>query len=434
MDPTVLAAALEPYRQHRRWCIAYSGGVDSHVLLHALAILARGRLCPPLAAVHVNHRIHPRADAWAEHCRAVCAALGIELRVLEVDVPRADGRGLEAAARAARYGAFERVLEAGDVLLQAHHRDDLAETVLLRLLRGAGMTGLAAMPAGRALGRAELFRPLLSATRAELVAYAALHGLRWIDDDSNEDQRFDRNFLRHRVLPRLEERWPAYRVTLARASAQAAQADELARALADIDLAAAGRLDVLDVRACAALSPARQRNLLRHWLRKRELPLPDSEQLEQLLVQLEAVSDAQVCVSWPGAQVRRFRDALYAMSPLPPLPEAVDQPWEPSQVLVIPGLGALRATPSETGGLRADRAYHVRNRRGGERCRPLGRAHSQTLKKLLQEADVPPWRRDRLPLVFCGEVLAAVADLWVCADFAVPAGQRGWALQWTAPA
>jgi len=433
MDPSRLAAALEPCRHSRRWWIAYSGGVDSHVLLHSVAALVREGDYPPLAALHINHRINPRAADWAAHCRAVCDALGVELRVIEVDVARASGEGLEAAARTARYAAFERQLADGEVLLQGHHRDDQIETLLLRLLRGSGLAGLSAMPAARELGAGRLFRPFLNMPRSELMAYAQGHRLRWIHDDSNDDERFDRNFLRHRVAPLLEPRWPAYRQTLARAAEQAGEAGALLRELAAADLAAARRGAALDLSAYGALSPARQRNLLRHWLESQRLPLPSREQLEQVRTQCGAAIDADICVSWPGVEVRRFRGALHAMAPLAS-PAETDLAWQPLHPFGQPGLGQLRARPAIGQGLRADREYRVRNRRGGERCKPVGRAHSQALKKLLQERDVPPWRRDRLPLVYCGEELAAVGDLWICEGYQASGEQRGWLLEWSFPA
>jgi tRNA(Ile)-lysidine synthase len=185
----------------------------------------------------------------------------------------------------------------------------------------------------------------------------------------------------------------------------------------------------LKVADCAALKPARQRNLLRHWLRELQLPPASRAQLEQIQVQLNAAEDAQVLIAWPGAEVRRFQGKLYAMPSLAP-PAEIDQSWMPGADFSMPGLGTLRAEPVTGSGLRADRSYHIRNRRGGERCRPVGRAHSQTLKKLLQDAAVPPWLRDRLPLIYCGDALAAVGDLWICEGFEAPEGAAGWRLSW----
>lgn len=425
-------AALHAHLYRPRWWLAYSGGVDSHVLLHAVARLRDRHSIPPLHAIHINHRLNPRAQDWAEHCLEVCAALGIELRVVAVDVIER-GAGLEAAARAARYAAFEQALGVGELLLQAHHRDDQIETLLLRLLRGSGIAGLAAIPAERALGAGLLLRPLLTHTRAELVAYARAQALRWIEDDSNDSERFDRNFLRLRVLPQLAERWPAYRETLARAVDQAGEAAQLLDELAEADLAAAGTGDTLPVGYCLQMRSERLHNLLRRWLRKRNLPQPGREQLLQVVAMMSACADAEPCVRWPGAELHRFRDRLHAFAPLPPLPAQLDQALEPPAAVALAGRGQLHLSAAHGQGLRADRDYRVCNRRSGLRCRPLDRAHSQTLKKLLQEYAVPTWLRDRLPLIFSGDELAAVADLWICEGFQAGPQQPGWVIEWSLP-
>jgi len=425
--------ALESYRDRRRWWIAYSGGVDSSVLLHLLAHLRDSEPdIPPLTAIHINHQLNPRAAAWAGHCRAVCAQLGIELIVEAVDVDRTGNIGLEAAARRARYAAFERHIRAGELLLQGHHADDQVETLLLRLLRGSGVAGLAAIPSQRVLGQGELLRPLLQWSRRDIVDYAQRHQLHWIEDDSNENAAFDRNFLRLNVLPQIAQRWPAYRQTLARVSEQAREAGDLLDVLGAEDHARARRPGgELSTAACLALEPQRRRNLLRYWLRQSRLPTPSREQLLQVESMLSARRDSEPCVQWPGAEVRRFGEGLYAMAPLPPLPADIDCVMPAGSDVFIPGLGHLRGEWISGHGLRSDRQYRIRNRRGGERCRPATRAHSQTLKKLLQEYAVPPWLRDRMPLIYCGDELAAVGHLWVCAGFVAEDGQPGWALHWS---
>ncbi|HSB96965.1 MAG TPA: tRNA lysidine(34) synthetase TilS [Spongiibacteraceae bacterium] len=438
MNPADLSVILEPYLSSRRWYIAYSGGVDSHVLLHAVASLRdklresiTERQLPPLTAIHINHQINPQATAWVVHCQTVCADLGIELIVETVAVERDAGQGLEAAARLARYAAFERHLGSDELLLQAHHRDDQIETLLLRLLRGSGLAGLASMPAARPLGNGRLLRPLLAVTRAAIIGYAQHHQLRWIHDDSNDNEGFDRNFLRLRVLPLAAERWPSYRDTLQRVIDNAAEADGLLKELAALDYAGAIAPDrALQIDNCQLLSAARQRNLIFYWLQQQQLPPPSREQLVQVLKVFDACDDAEPCVSWPGAELRRFRGHLYAMPPLPELPAAIDIEWQPPQPLSIAGLGELQCSPVIGAGLRTDRHYRVRNRRGGERCRPLGRAHSQTLKKLLQEYGVKPWLRDRLPLIYCGDEIAAVASLWICEGYQATPGENGWHIEW----
>ena len=431
--PVALIPTLEPYLHSPRWWIAYSGGVDSHVLLHTVASLRSQLALPPLTALHINHRLNPRAADWAAHCVAVCAALEIECVVDNVHV-EGGGTGLEAAARNARYAAFARHAGTGEILLQAHHADDQVETLLLRLLRGSGMAGLASMPRRRPLspGGGELVRPLLPFDRAQLVEYARRNGLAWIHDDSNDDPGLDRNFLRLRVLPLLAERWPAYRATLGRAVEHAADAQALIREVAVGDCATAVAANgALRVDRLLALGAARRPGVVALWLEQQRLPAPSRAQLAQLLALCAARVDAEPCVTWPGAEIHRFRGGLYAMPPLPGLSADVDAAWRPDAPLALPGLGRLRAAATTGAGLRADRAYRVCNRRGGERCRPAGRAHSQTLKKLLQERAVPPWLRDRLPLIYCGDELAAVADLWVCAGYQAESEGAGWLLEWS---
>lgn len=433
--PAALIPTLQPHLARPRWLIAYSGGVDSHVLLHAVAGLRSVLPLPPLAALHVDHGIHPRAAEWARHCAAVCAAICIDFIAEAVHVDKSGaGQGLEAVARTARYAAFERHLGAGELLLQAHHQDDQIETLLLRLLRGSGVAGLAAMPSQRALGAGELLRPLLPFERAELLRYAARHDLHWIHDDSNDDAALDRNFLRLRVLPLLAERWPAYRTTLQRTIDNAADARALVDEVAAADCAAALAADgALDVGYCLALAPARLPGLIGHWLARQGLPPPSRAQLVQIAALCTARVDAEPCVAWPGVAIHRFRGRLYARAPLPAPPAECDVAWLPPQPLMVPGLGELAAAATTGTGLRADRDYRVRNRRGGERCRPRGRAHSQTLKKLLQEYAVPPWLRNHLPLIWCGDVLAAVGDLWICEGFEAAPGEPGWQLEWRGP-
>lgn len=408
-----------------RYVVAYSGGLDSHVLLHALS-----RLGVALAAVHVHHGLSRNADLWAEHCQTQCAALQVPCSVVRVQVPR-DGRGLEAAARAARYAALAQALEAGEMLLTAHHQDDQAETLLLMLMRGAGVAGLAAMPQVRPCGAGLLGRPLLGVSRSALHAYAVAHGLSWVDDESNFDTSLDRNYLRHELLPLLQRRWPAALPTLARSAAHLAEAGELLAELAaaDLDAARGDRPDTLSVTALHTLSAARRRNLLRHWLRHLGLPPPDTAHLHRIEQEvLPARPDAGPRVDWSGAEVRRYRDDLYAMAPQAPVPDT-ELAWDLAQPLSLPDGRCLVASPAIGGGVSAESVaaarVTVRFRAGGERCAPVGRGHNHELKKLFQEVGVPPWERERIPLLFVDGVLAQVVGYWICAPFAATAGEEG---------
>jgi len=435
--PAHLLARLRALPSAQRYWVAYSGGLDSHVLLHALAALRAELGEVRLAAVHVHHGLHTDAELWTEHCTAVCGQLGVPLTVLRVDARAAAGESPEAGARAARYQALEELLGAGDVLLTAHHLDDQAETLLLQLLRGSGPHGLAAMPDRAALGGALHGRPLLDAPREALRRYAHAEGLSWVEDSSNAELAFDRNYVRHEILPRLAVRWPSARQTLTRSAGHCAEAASLLDELAALDLAAVGG-DVssrLSVAALLDLSPPRRRNVLRAWLRGLGLALPSQAQLAQVEQVLESDWDTEPCVHWIGAEVRRYRDELHAMRPLSPHDPSLTLQWNVDAPLDLPALdGRLRATRVRGEGVRLSQecTVTVRFRAGGERCRPAGRAETHTLKKLFQDAGVPPWRRERIPLIFIGDDLAAVAGLWVCEPFAAGADDDGWVIDWDA--
>ena len=401
-----------------RYLVAFSGGLDSTVLLHALGGLARDRV--PLVAIHVDHGLQPDSSAWDRHCEQVAADLDCAYRCLQVQVPLDSGKGPEASARDARYTALRSEMQAGDWLLSAHHREDQAETLLLNLMRGSGPAGLAGIGLTQRFGPGWLLRPMLDVGRAELQDYAAAERLSWVEDPSNEDRRFDRNFLRHDILPRLDARWPDIAQRLQRSAAHAGEAAELLGDLASIDLETLGnRAERLPIGPLLALSPARQRNVLRHALQLLGLATPTRAQLQRILEEvIPAREDAQPLVTWPGAAVRRYRDHLYL------LPEELQQtpqqrPVTGEQVVLGSGLGILSFTAGSANGLsRAlfDAGLRLEFRQGGEEFRPYGHAHTRKLKKLLQEEAIVPWMRDRIPLLYSGDKLIAVGDFWIAAE------------------
>ncbi|MDP1707478.1 MAG: tRNA lysidine(34) synthetase TilS [Gammaproteobacteria bacterium] len=426
-----LHALLAHYPAARCW-VAYSGGLDSHVLLHAMASL-RGRL-PEIAveAIHVNHALQIHAQQWAEHCALTCAALQLPCHVLHVNAASAVGESPEAAARHARYQAFSGMMRKGDILLTAHQRDDQAETLLLQLLRGAGLHGLAAMPVSARFGAGMHLRPLLEFTRAQLQHYAHEQQLASIEDPSNAETSFDRNYVRHEIMPRLEARWPAVSNTFARSARHAADAACLLDAMAQGDFAqVADESGGLSVARLRTLESPRQRNILRAWFRQLRLSLPSTAHIEHILHDMVAVaSDRVPCVRWQGVEVRRYRDLLYALPPLQAHDAAMVLPWDMQRPLPLPAdLGTLSAIPAQGCGLKASLCgaadVSVRFRRGGERCRPARRGHSHELRKLYQEAGIPPWQRDRIPLIYVGPTLAAVGALWCCEPLHAGPGEDG---------
>ncbi len=387
--------------------VGFSGGLDSTVLLHALASSEAVRQ-HGLRALHVDHGLHPQSGAWAEHCLSVCANLGIALSLRRVVLDQAQ-LGPEGAARHARYAAFAAELQPGETLVLAHHRDDQAETVLLRLLRGSASRGLAAMAAQRAIGAGQLWRPLLAIGRDDLRAYGESQRLHWLDDPSNSEARFDRNFLRQQVLPLLHQRWPQASHALAHSARRLAEDADL------LDQECARRLmpcrgpnaDTLAVAALTALAPAWQSRVLRHWLAELGLPALNAQGVDTVLGPLLAArADAKPSFAWSGAVLHRWQGGLWAEFQAPRLPPDWQQAWDGCGLLTLPDgqVFALdRPDPATPLPLR------VALRRGGERIRLPGRDHRSALKTVLQDAGVPPWQRARLPLLFAaeGELLAA---------------------------
>jgi tRNA(Ile)-lysidine synthase len=432
-------AALEDAAGERRLCVALSGGLDSTVLLEALCRVRDRLPADRLRAIHVHHGLHPDADDWARHCEALCVRLDVPLLVVRVDARPAPGESPEAKAREVRYAALAAALVPGEALLTAHHADDQLETVLIQLLRGAGVPGLAAMPAAAPFGPGLHLRPLLGFTRAELAAWAAGEGLSgWIEDPANDELRYARNHLRSEVLPSLRAHWPGAAAAVGRSARHCAEASHLLDELAALDAANCVTGNAVRVSALRGLSPARQRNLVRWQARQLGLAVPDERRLVTLLTQvLEAAPDAQPQVEWGDVIALRHGDLLWlaASEALPaPAPE-LDWPDPRSPLALGAGLGTLELVSSDRGGLGeaalAAGPWRVVVRGGGERLDLPGRAGSRALKKLLQEAGLPPWIRARLPLLEIGGQLAAAGDRWIDAAFWVPAGEPAWRLEWT---
>lgn len=390
------------------WCVALSGGLDSTVLLHLLAAMNDR---PALRAIHVHHGLQPVADAWPEHCRRLCDSLGVELLVRHVTVE--ESASLEQAARNARYAAFSEALREGEVLLTGQHREDQAETLLLRLFRGAGLRGLMAMRGLRPLGDAWLLRPLLDSSRDELLRYAQGHGLEWIEDPSNGDTRFTRNHLRQEVLPALASRWPQVSRTLARTADHLAEAGELLDELAAGDLVQAQTRDglpwlglpSLHLPGLLRLSPARQRNVLRFWLAY-FTRLPDADHWAGWDDLRDARPDASPIWKLADGELHRAGERIYWLSG-----EWIGAPdgndcWEdPPLAMDLPGNGFVFLE-----GKRPRETLRIAYRQGGESMHIPGRGH-RDLKRLLNESGVPAFVRGRLPLLFAGERLIAVANL-----------------------
>ena len=397
--PALLERALVETPPGRGVWVALSGGMDSSLLL-TLAVDACHAQGRTLKALHVNHGLQDAAADFEHHCRALCRRLGVALTVARVAVS-AKGKGVEGAAREARYAAFAEHVPQGDTLWLAQHRTDQAETWLLAALRGSGTRGLGAMPARRDRGGITLLRPWLEVPHRSLVdeaqALERAGKLVWCDDPTNADVYFERNYLRHRVLPLLTERWPHAERALGTAAHHMQDADALLEAYASEELATLKLApDQLDAAALATRSRARQRLLVRTFCRQRGLATPPARRLDTLLDQLNAAADAQVHVAWPGACARLWRGRLYLLTETslaeePLTARAVQSEWWASR-----DGNALLKTP-----------LTATWRRGGEVIRLAGRGR-RDLKRLLAESGVPPWERDAVIVLWAGETCVAV--------------------------
>jgi tRNA(Ile)-lysidine synthase len=438
-DPAALAGAFlrQRARPGAHVTVGLSGGADSMALLHALALAARA-FPVSLRAVHVHHGISPNADRWAAFCERQCAALGVPFELHRVDISPHRHLGLEGAAREARWRVFRAA--APEYLALAHHRDDQAETVLLQMLRGAGVKGMAAMPAfmegfGQA-GRPIVIRPFLELGRDALRAWAHGRGIEWIEDESNGDRDRLRNFLRLEVIPRLDAEVPAASAVLARSAGHLGEAAGLLDELGREDLERIAEGDELDIAGLRALGAPRARNALRVWCAQAGAPVPSARRLEELMRQMSAArGDANICLQVAGWTFRRYRGLLYLEPPGASPGDGWSARWSgDNRMLLLELGGTLHFRPQEGRGLDVgllrSGEVMVRLRRGGESMRTAAGGHHRSLRNLFQETGMPPWRRERLPLVFLDGKLAAVPGLGEHADLRAGPGRAGLIVSW----
>jgi tRNA(Ile)-lysidine synthase len=431
-SPELILTQLKTLPQPQRYCVAFSGGCDSHVLLWSLAAIRQKLPCYKLHAIHINHGLHSQANEWEAHCIDVGKSLDVPVETCRVEIELNKGHSLEAQARDARYDALKRLMHPGDMLLLAHHQDDQAETLMLQLIRGAGVHGLAAMPALADFAKGWLARPMLNVPRQQILAFAKQQTLDWIEDPSNRDMAFDRNYLRHTIMPMLTERWPATSATLTRAAMHQAEAATLLNTVAHDDLQRVSlpAPDQHDLPGLLKLPRARQVNLLRYWIRDIcGYPLPNTSQLERILSDvLHAGQDKSPVVNWLDVEMRRYRERLYLGKTLVSYDVDWQAKWTVDSQLALPVGGKLITRECEGRGIHKDclaSGIMVRFRRGGEICKPAGRDHHHELRKLFQEWGVPPWLRDRIPLIYAGDELVQVVGYTSCAPFAVKPGETG---------
>ena len=442
-----LSEHLNKFNKANHLYVGYSGGLDSHVLLHVIIeLIGKKRI----TAVHVNHQLSSNSDIWQKHCEDRCLEIGVDIICKTVSIKNR-GTGIEDAARNARYSVFEKLLKKNDLLILAHHADDQIETMLFRLFRGSGIKGMSGMPISRLLGNGELFRPLLPFFRRDLESYASANQINWIEDDSNLDIAFDRNFIRHKLIPTINERWPNSSFKLNRSANIFAESDFLINILAQKDFKIVKEVSErvgwsISIDKLNGFEIIRQKNILRYWFNLHNLTLPSYAVLDNALNQMIGSKiDAEPIVSWGDLQLRRFNKKLYLL-PLNfedpnysvkkkkgrELLEKNSIKWDGSSHLILPDSSSLCVKLKIKGGLRIDvkKNLEIRFRSGGERCKPQGRSGSNTLKKLFQEYSLEPWLRNNIPLIYIDNRLAAVGDLWVCDEFCAEPDELGIQLEW----
>lgn len=421
LSSKIIESALNQLVQFEHIYIGYSGGIDSHVLLHLCA--STPSLKNKLTAVYVHHGLQVEADDWARHCEKTAESLGIGFVLLRVNARATPGESPEEAARNARYTALKSLINTSDVLMVAQHREDQMETVLLQLFRGGGLRGLSGMPEMMVFGQGIMLRPLLAVAKSEISDYAQTHGLIWVEDPSNQSNDYDRNFLRNTVLPLLKQRWPAVDKTVARSARHCANAQIIVSEVADalfFDVFNAADNTVC-IRKLHSYGKTQQELVIRRWLQTLELKMPTQSFIDRVLNEVIAArEDSKPELAGQGYCIRRYRDKLYCLKQTrQETPQ--DVIWPAGEPLIkITAQQTLSIVPSSTGILLESwqqALVTVKFRRGGERIRLAGRKGHHVLKKLFQESAIPPWERDLIPLVYLDDTLAAVGDYWISAEF-----------------
>ena len=449
--------ALTPLTSVKKQLVlAYSGGLDSHVLLHLLAQFKQANPQHEYLAVHVHHGLSQNADTWLSHSQVTAEQLGITFVAEKVQLQVANRESLEANARVARYQAITKHLCADSVLLLGQHLDDQLETFLLQLKRGAGVKGLSAMAAVMpfsAVEGAQICRPLLNVSQLQLQQYAQSQRLTWVEDESNQDQGYDRNFLRHHIIPELKQRWPNIAKTVHRTAELCAEQQSLADEIAAEDLNKVWRLhDSLDIAALAQLSLARRNNVMRYWLAQQGEIMPSRQHLDKLWHEVANASiDANPQLHWQGGQFRRYQGRLYNVHKFAQLNDhkqvvtGLTQQVNLTDVdIELPdNLGSLTFShgqvTQQVNAVKSKQPLVITLKpanakqvvsigfRGEGKCKPVGRIGSRSIKKLYQEYQVAPWLRDRVPLIYYDDVLVCALGLWVCEGYQ---DELGWCVSW----
>jgi len=416
--------------------IAFSGGVDSHVLLHICRQLKSQFKAIHFQAIHIDHGLQQNSKDWVAHCEKVSSQLKVDFLSVEVDAVN-KGDGPEQTARKARYKALLKHTSKQTLVFTAQHQDDQAETLLLQLLRGCGVQGLASMPALDNFGLGFIARPFLQQPQQSIIDYARQNNLSWIDDPSNQDISLDRNYLRHEVIPLIKKRWPAFSSTTSRTARLCAETNDVLETVAE-DYLSKQDEKILEIEKIQSLSDDFQRIILRHWLRQNNIQNPSLKIILEIQKAVIAADiDKTPLVQWADTQIRRYNNKLYLLGILKQPLEGLAANFIEGEYKLPHSLGSLKVTKNLGKGIKAvnweQSKPEVRFRRGGERIKLFGREGTKKLKSLLHENKVLPWVRDSLPLIFIDNELVAIADLWIAEAFLAADDEAGYCLNWEHP-
>jgi len=416
--------------------IAYSGGEDSHVLLHLIAL--NPDLKPKTIAVYINHGLQVEADDWQKHCQATALALGVTFKAIKVSINNAvSGKSLEELARDARYQALKPLLKENDVVLLAQHREDQMETVLLQLFRGAGVQGLSGMPQLISFGKGHMCRPLLDISKQDIKGYAKLNNLSWVEDPSNNSNDFDRNFLRNQIVPELKKKWPVIDKTVARSARHCANAYHLTEELTvELLNQIINQPDqTLNIAKFLEHDPRVQNLALRQWFKINQLRMPSEKVVHSIINEVIHASESRNPEIRGGDySIRRYRNKLFCLTPTSTNQSNAELAWLPgSKQIVLQDSSKLIISDCKQGIPQEiwDAAEIViKFRQGTEKIKLPGREGRHTLKKLYQEKGIPPWERNSIPLIYLNNQLAAIANLWISAGFFIDQQQSCYQIDW----
>ncbi len=427
---------LNKFKDSRKIIIAYSGGIDSSVLLH-LIFSIKDDLKQSLEVIHINHGLHEKSDNWEIFCKAQCKKFNISFKAININELPPKNESIESWARNKRYFLITKEMKKGDLLLTAHHMDDQVETFFLQVLRGAGPRGLSSMPVIKKITNGYHVRPFLNIRRSELEKYANTNNLSWQDDESNLDVRYDRNYLRHKVLTYLEMAWPSYRQSISRAISHQKESMDLLNDIASEDMSKVLHKNFvnLDIKLLKELNLPRQKNLIFYWLDNLNLEKPGSRHMDQIIKTLiNTSSDKSPCVNWKNTEVRKYRDYLYASNTIKQHNINEEIHWNTNLPIEIQGEKLIAKETLGKGILRSciDGAkISIRYRNGGEKIYSNSLNNSKTVKQLFQEHGVLPWFRDRVPLIYVNEELAVIPGFCVGKKFSASKNEKSLDIYWS---